>query len=75
MTEDDVKLGRFKTLNLLQFVTREIHTKKTRQHNVFILQVCHSKNGDINPLKIQKLVKGYVKKYSYAKRKTNQRTF
>merc|ERR1719210_2467372 len=28
-------------------------------------KVCHSKNGDINPLKIQKLVKGYVKKVSY----------
>ena len=35
------------------------------QITTFISQVCHSKNGDINPLKIQKLVKGYVKKVSY----------
>merc|ERR1712039_809536 len=26
-------------------------------------KVCHSKKGDINPTKIQKLVKGYVRKY------------
>ena len=37
-------------------------------------QVCHSKNGDINPVKIQKLVNGYVKKYSHLRKKT-QRTF
>ena len=35
------------------------------QITILISQVCHSKNGDINPLKIQKLVKGYVKKVSY----------
>merc|ERR1719400_58068 len=35
-------------------------------------KVCHSKNGDINRLKIQKLVKGYVKKVSYThKRQPN----
>lgn len=38
-------------------------------------KVCHSKNGDINPLKIQKLVNGYVKKYNYLKKKGLQRTF
>merc|ERR1719400_181086 len=32
-------------------------------------KVCHSKNGDINPLKIQKLVKGYVKKVSYIQKR------
>merc|ERR1712110_739334 len=34
-------------------------------------KVCHSKKGDINPTKIQKLVKGYVRKYKHAKKKTN----
>jgi len=34
-------------------------------------KVCHSKNGDINPLKIQKLVKGYVKKVSYIHKRQN----
>merc|ERR1711997_964775 len=32
-------------------------------------KVCHNKNGDINPMKIQKLVKGYVKKYCYARKR------
>ena len=34
-----------------------------------ILQVCHSKKGDINPTKIQKLVKGYVRKYHHARKR------
>merc|ERR1712038_1728311 len=34
-------------------------------------KVCHNKNGDINPLKIQKLVKGYVKKVSYIQKRQN----
>ena len=33
------------------------------------LQVCHSKKGDINPMKIQKLVKGYVKKYNHGQKR------
>ena len=32
-------------------------------------QVCHSKKGDINPLKIQKLVIGYVKKYKHVQKR------
>lgn len=32
-------------------------------------KVCHSKNGDINPTKIQKLVKGYVRKYHHSRKK------
>eukprot|EP00096_Caligus_rogercresseyi_P013567 TRINITY_DN61_c1_g1_i2.p1 TRINITY_DN61_c1_g1~~TRINITY_DN61_c1_g1_i2.p1 ORF type:complete len:179 (+),score=46.91 TRINITY_DN61_c1_g1_i2:408-944(+) len=32
-------------------------------------KVCHSKNGEINPIKIQKLVKGYIKKYKYHSKK------
>ena len=35
----------------------------------FLLQVCHSKKGDINPTKIQKLVKGYVRKYKATRKK------
>merc|ERR1719266_3194977 len=32
-------------------------------------KVCHSKKGDINPTKIQKLVKGYVRKYHHSRKK------
>ena len=35
----------------------------------FFFQVCHSKKGDINPTKIQKLVKGYVRKYKATRKK------
>jgi len=34
-------------------------------------KVCHSKKGDINPTKIQKLVKGYVRKYKHARKPRN----
>merc|ERR1739846_64956 len=33
-------------------------------------KVCHSKKGDINPTKIQKLVKGYVRKYHHGRKRT-----
>jgi hypothetical protein len=32
-------------------------------------KVCHNKNGEINPTKIQKLVKGYIRKYHHNKKK------
>jgi len=32
-------------------------------------KICHSKHGEINPSKIEKLVQGYIKKYQHAKRK------
>jgi len=32
-------------------------------------KVCHSRYGEINPLKIEKLVQGYIKKYQHLKRK------
>ncbi|XP_040567482.1 uncharacterized protein [Lepeophtheirus salmonis] len=35
-------------------------------------KVCHSKNGEINPIKIQKLVKGYIRKYKYNCKKNNK---
>lgn len=35
----------------------------------FFFQVCHAKKGDINPTKIQKLVKGYVRKYHHSRKK------
>ena len=44
-------------------------------HNIsftFISQICHSKHGEINPLKIEKLVSGYIKKYEHMKRKAKK---
>lgn len=38
---------------------------------ILFFQVCHSKKGDINPTKIQKLVKGYVRKYKHARKPRN----
>jgi len=32
-------------------------------------KVCHSRYGEINPLKIEKLVQGYIKKYQHLKKK------
>ena len=29
------------------------------------LQVCHSRYGEINPSKIEKLVQGYIKKHQH----------
>ena len=37
-----------------------------------IFQICHSKHGEINPLKIEKLVSGYIKKYEHMKRKAKK---
>ena len=31
--------------------------------NFFSFQICHSKSGDINPMKIKSLVEAYVSKY------------
>ena len=39
----------------------------------FSLQICHSKHGEINPSKIDKLVQGYIKKYQHAKRKEKRK--
>jgi len=35
-------------------------------------KICHSKHGEINPLKIEKLVSGYIKKYEHMKRKAKK---
>jgi len=37
-------------------------------------KICHSKHGEINPSKIDKLVQGYIKKYQHAKRKEKKKT-
>ena len=34
-----------------------------------LLQICHNKSGEINPIKIGCLVEAYVKKYRYAAKK------
>lgn len=36
-------------------------------------KVCHSRYGEINPSKIEKLVSGYVKKYQHLKTKTKSK--
>jgi hypothetical protein len=35
--------------------------------------VCHSRYGEINPSKIEKLVQGYIKKHEHLKKKLKQR--
>ena len=35
----------------------------------WLLQICHTKSGEINPMKIKEMVKGYVKKFRYLKKK------
>jgi len=37
-------------------------------------KICHSKHGEINPSKIEKLVQGYIKKYQHAKRKEKKKS-
>lgn len=34
----------------------------------FLLQICHSKSGEINPVKVGNLVKAYVDKYRHMRR-------
>jgi len=34
----------------------------------FINKVCHSKSGEINPVKVVNLVKAYVEKYKHARK-------
>jgi PHD and RING finger domain-containing protein 1 len=35
---------------------------------VLFLQICHSKSGQINPVKVANLVKAYVDKYRHMRR-------
>merc|ERR1712150_161177 len=35
-------------------------------------KICHSKHGEINPSKIDKLVQGYIKKYQHLKKKAKK---
>lgn len=34
-----------------------------------LVQICHTKSGEINPIKIKEMVKGYVKKFRYHHKK------
>lgn len=36
---------------------------------ICLLQICHTKSGEINPIKIKEMVKGYVKKFRYLNKK------
>merc|ERR1712173_255002 len=38
-------------------------------------KVCHSRYGEINPLKIEKLVQGYIKKHQHMKKKKQRKVF
>lgn len=38
---------------------------------VVVLQICHSKSGEINPKKIQNLIEAYVKKLRHSKKVTS----
>lgn len=33
-----------------------------------LLQICHSKSGEINPMKVANLVKAYVEKYKHMRK-------
>lgn len=35
-------------------------------------KICHSKHGEINPSKIEKLVSGYIKKHEHLKKKAKK---
>lgn len=37
-------------------------SKFTKESSCFCFQICHSKSGDINPVKIRGLVDAYVEK-------------
>lgn len=41
---------------------------ESTQNPVFFLQICHSKSGEINPVKVANLVKAYVDKYRHMRR-------
>ena len=52
--------------------------KKSSNFSSHILfQVCHSRYGEINPSKIEKLVQGYIKKHQHQNKKklTNRKSF
>lgn len=38
----------------------------------FFQQVCHSKSGEINPVKVGNLVKAYVDKYKHARKRQKE---
>lgn len=38
------------------------------KHLCITLQICHSKSGEINPVKVANLVKGYVEKYKHIRK-------
>lgn len=40
-----------------------------KSFSIILLQVCHSRYGEINPSKIEKLVQGYIKKHQHLSKK------
>merc|ERR1712111_222583 len=52
-------------------ITKEAYKEILRKT---VPKICHSKHGEINPSKIEKLVQGYIKKYQHAKRKEKKKS-
>jgi len=50
-------------------ITKEAYKEILRKT---VPKICHSKHGEINPSKIEKLVSGYIKKYEHLKRKSKK---
>merc|ERR1712223_945990 len=51
-------------------ITKEAYKEILRKT---VPKICHSKHGEINPSKIEKLVSGYIKKHEHAKRKAKKK--
>jgi len=50
-------------------ITKEAYKEILRKA---VPKICHSKHGEINPSKIEKLVSGYIKKHQHLKRKAKK---
>ncbi|CAH1402567.1 unnamed protein product [Nezara viridula] len=53
-------------------VTKEEYKEILRKS---VPKICHSRSGEINPMKIQRLIEAYVKKYRHLKKKRKAPTF
>jgi len=53
-------------------ITKESYKEILRKT---VPKVCHSRYGEINPSKIEKLVQGYIKKHEHMKKKTKHERF
>jgi len=53
-------------------ITKEAYKEILRKT---VPKVCHSRYGEINPSKIEKLVQGYIKKHQHMKKKKQRKVF